>query len=94
MSDASIEATALRELDEETGIEDVGLEELCVASREGRDPRGRTVSVVFIGLVDSEATEAKGGGDAKEVRWFGLDELPPLAFDHGEILQKAIKKYL
>jgi len=92
--DESIEATARRELKEETDVEEVMLEELCVASKKGRDPRGRTVTVVFAALVDKEAINPRGGDDAKEARWFPLDELPPLAFDHAEIMQKAIKKYL
>ena len=94
MDDDTIEATARRELKEETGVDDVGLEELCTASKKGRDPRGRTVTVVFAALVDRTKINAKGDDDAKEARWYGLDALPPLAFDHGEILQKAIKKYL
>lgn len=94
MDDASIEATAERELKEETGIEGVKLEELCTASKEGRDPRGRTVSVVFVGFTDSGKTEARGGDDAREARWFALDDLPQLAFDHAEILDKAIKRLL
>ncbi|MBO4751148.1 MAG: NUDIX hydrolase [Bacteroidales bacterium] len=94
MDDETIEATARRELKEETGVEDVKLEELCTASKKGRDPRGRTVTVVFVALVDRTKINAKGSDDAKEARWFGLDELPQLAFDHAEILQKAIKKYL
>ena len=94
MDDETIEATARRELKEETGVDDVGLEELCTASKKGRDPRGRTVTVVFAALVDRTKINAKGDDDAKEARWFGLDELPQLAFDHAEILKKAIKKYL
>lgn len=94
MDDASIEATAERELKEETGIEGVRLEELCTASKEGRDPRGRTVSVVFAGFADSGKTAARGGDDAREARWFALDDLPQLAFDHAEILDKAIKRLL
>ena len=94
MDDASIEATAERELKEETGIEGVRLEELCTASKAGRDPRGRTVSVVFAGFTDSGKTEARGSDDAREARWFALDDLPQLAFDHAEILDKAIKRLL
>ena len=92
--DESIEATARRELKEETDVEEVMLEELCTASKKGRDPRGRTVTVVFAALVDRTKINAKGDDDAKEARWFGLEELPQLAFDHAEILKKAIKKYL
>ena len=90
MSDASIEQTAQRELEEETGVHGVDLQLLTVASRENRDPRGRTVSVVFCGLVDSDSIPILGADDALEARWFSLDNLPSLAFDHGEILQKAI----
>lgn len=94
MDDESIEATARRELKEETGLDVVCLEELCTASKAGRDPRGRTVSVVFVGVVDRTRLNARGADDAKEARWFPLDSLPQLAFDHGEILQKAIKRFL
>ena len=93
-ADASIEAAAHRELQEETGIVGVELEELCTASRIGRDPRGRTVSVVFAGLVAKGDISAKGADDAREARWFPVGALPPLAFDHAEIIQKAINRYM
>lgn len=90
MDDDTIEATAKRELAEETGLTDIELTELGTASRKGRDPRGRTVTVVFIGKVDSELVETKGADDAKEARWFPIDSLPQLAFDHAEIIERAI----
>jgi len=90
MEDADIEHTAARELMEETGLSDIPLQMVTVASREGRDPRGRTVSVAFMGQVDPATVSPKGGDDAREARWFSLEELPPLAFDHSEILAQAI----
>lgn len=90
MTDRDIEHTALRELEEETGLKDIPLKERLVASREGRDPRGRTVSVVFSGSVDPASIAPRGADDAKEARWFPLSDLPPLAFDHAEILAKLI----
>ncbi len=88
MSDRDIEHTAVRELEEETGLVDIPLSEFCVASREGRDPRGRTVTVVFTARVNPDEVNPKGGDDACEARWFPLDNLPPLAFDHDEIIGK------
>lgn len=86
MSDTDIEHTAHRELEEETGLRDVKLSLIHVASKEGRDPRGRTVTVIFTGQVDADKVVPRGGDDAKEAQWFRLDSLPPLAFDHDEIL--------
>ena len=90
MEDPSIEHTAARELEEETGLHGIPLRLLTVASREGRDPRGRTVSVAFLGTVNPEMVQPQGGDDAREARWFGVENLPPLAFDHEEIVQKAL----
>jgi len=56
----------------------------------GRDPRGRTISVAFVAEVP--LSEVKGGDDAAEARWFPLDEIPQLAFDHGEMLQAALER--
>lgn len=91
MSDPDIAFTAHRELEEETGLKGLELKEMLVASREGRDPRGRTISVIFMALVDRSTLEARGGDDASEARWFSLQELPPLAFDHGEIVEQLFR---
>lgn len=92
--DPTIEATAHRELREETGIGGIKLNEFCTASRVGRDPRGRTVSVVFVGFACKDSVSPKGSDDASEAQWFAVDVLPPLAFDHAEILQKAINRFM
>ena len=78
---------ARRELEEETGVEVEELEQLYAAGDPGRDPRGWTVSVVFLGRV--KRAKAKAGDDAAAVCWFPLDEPPPMAFDHAAILDRA-----
>lgn len=78
---------ARRELLEETGVTVTHLEQLCAVGDPGRDPRGWTVSVVFFARVEELA--AKGSDDASEAKWFRLDRLPELAFDHAEILKRA-----
>ena len=90
MSDRDIEHTAERELEEETGLSGIPLHMAYVASRDGRDPRGRTVSVVFTAHINPDTVSPRGADDAKEARWFSVNDLPPLAFDHDEILQKII----
>ena len=90
MTDRDIEHTAARELQEETGLDDIPLTMACVASREGRDPRGRTVSVIFTACVDPNSVSPRGGDDAAEARWWPLNALPPLAFDHSEVLGRIL----
>jgi 8-oxo-dGTP diphosphatase len=80
---------AKRELVEETGVQVQDLEQLCAAGDPGRDPRGWTVGVVFFARVNADELKAAAADDAKEVGWFRLDKLPPLAFDHAEILKRA-----
>lgn len=63
-------------------------EELCSCSGVNRDPRGRVISVVYYSFVHN--VEARPGDDAAETAWFNIYELPELAFDHAEVLQKAI----
>lgn len=92
MTDSDIEHTAVRELQEETGLSGIELHLVGVFSKEGRDPRGRTVTVAFMGLVDSRTVEPRGGDDAAEAHWFDLTALPPLAFDHAEILGKVVAR--
>jgi 8-oxo-dGTP diphosphatase len=81
---------APRELAEETGlrIDASSLELLGVYDTPGRDPRGWTVSVVYIARVPGESTVA-GADDASDARWFSVEELPELAFDHELILADA-----
>jgi 8-oxo-dGTP diphosphatase len=84
-----VAAAAARELAEETGIEAEGLSLLGVYSAAGRDPRGWTVSVAYVLELDGELA-ARGGDDASAARWFAADQLPPLAFDHAQIVSEAI----
>lgn len=80
---------APRELAEETGLRLGGLKLLGVYDTPGRDPRGWTVSVVYIARVQDERTVA-GADDASDARWFAADSLPELAFDHALILAEAL----
>jgi 8-oxo-dGTP diphosphatase len=80
---------ARRELEEETGVKVHDLEQLYTAGDPGRDPRGWTVSVVFLARADPKKLKAKAADDAADVKWFALDDLPPLAFDHAMILGRA-----
>lgn len=88
--DETLEQCALRELKEETGLTPVGsnIRELKSFSTIDRDPRGRTITVAF--LIEMPLAEVTGQDDAAEARWFPLDKLPPLAFDHDEILNVAL----
>jgi len=83
-------AAAVRELREETGVEVSGLSLLGVYDTPGRDPRGWTVSVVFMLAVVSEL-DPRAGDDAGDARWFASDVLPNLAFDHKLIVDDALR---
>jgi len=83
-----LEDAARRELREETGIDLDGLRQLGAFGKVGRDPRGRTISVVYWTMIDGPLP-VRGGDDAAEARWFGIDALPDLAFDHHDILLSA-----
>lgn len=88
----TVEQAAIRETQEETGLE-VRLQRLLgVYSDPARDPRGHTASVVFLAKprVAHQAAQIQAGDDAAEARWFALDDLPPLAFDHDAIVRDAI----
>ncbi len=81
-------SSALRELEEETGLKGLALEQFRAYGDPGRDPRGRTVSVVFYGFTLPEKAAVAGGDDANDARWFDLRQLPDLAFDHHKILDE------
>lgn len=87
--DEDLEDCALRELAEETGITGVYLEQLRTFGRPGRDPRERVVSVAYYALTPSEQLEVAAASDAAEAAWFPIGGLPPLAFDHDEIIRAA-----
>lgn len=82
---------AKRELYEETGITVNDLTQLHTFSDIDRDPRGRTVSVVYYAFLN-KPVEINAGDDAKHVKWFSLKKLPALAFDHSMILNFARKQ--
>lgn len=88
------EQAIVRELKEETNLLCTGLKQLHTFSTLGRDPRGRTVSVTFFGEVRTENSSVLGGDDASEARWFPLDKLPHLAFDHIEGVTMARDRIL
>lgn len=87
-----LEDGAKRELEEETGLKVKKLKQLRAFGTPGRDPRGRTISIVFFGEITSEE-KVKGNDDAEEAKWFNLDELPQIAFDHSEVMKVATSAY-
>lgn len=87
--DETLEDAVVRELKEETGLSNVELIQLKTYSAVDRDPRGRTVSTVFVGVTNEENSSICGADDAAEAKWFSLDDVPELAFDHLQILEDA-----
>jgi 8-oxo-dGTP diphosphatase len=91
MEDESLDAAAVRELREETGVDKVYLEQLYSFGDPGRDPRGRVVTVAYYALApDRQALQA--GTDAADAAWFPAGALPPLAFDHRKIVEYARRR--
>lgn len=88
--DETAEQCALRELVEETGLELTQMKQLGVFSDIDRDPRERVISVAFYALAKS--SEVRGGDDAAIAKWFAIDDVPHLAFDHDYILRQAMRK--
>src|SRR5215469_5983552 len=89
----SLEEAAKRELQEETGVQDVYLEQLYTFSDPERDPRTRVITVVYFALLDSERLQVRAADDAADVGWFSVYNLPgELAFDHAKILKYALDR--
>lgn len=82
-------AGAARELKEETGLYDLPLKPLFTCAEPGRDPRGRTVTIVFGCMVRDTAQTPHGDDDASEARWFPLKNLPKMAFDHSRVISQV-----
>ena len=85
----ALEDTARRELAEETGLENVFLEQLYTFSTPDRDPREHVITVAYYGLVNLAEHDVHAATDASNAAWFCIDDVPPLAFDHDEILRTA-----
>jgi 8-oxo-dGTP diphosphatase len=92
--DESLETAAYRELAEETGVtsENVYLEQLYTFGQPDRDPRTRVLTVAYFALVSADKIRAQAADNAEDVAWFSVYRLPPLAFDHVDILNYALTR--
>ena len=90
--DETTEQCAVRELEEETGLKVSKVHQIGAYSKVDRDPRGRTVTVAYLAIVDAPMA-VSGQDDAANAQWFPLSALPELAFDHDEIMRVAIRTY-
>jgi len=84
-----LETAALRELEEETGVKDVFIEQLFTFGAPKRDPRGRVVSIAYFALVNLNEHNVAAADDANDAQWFSVKNLPELAFDHKQIMSVA-----
>ena len=90
--DETVQECARRELEEETGLVVQDIHLVGAYSRPGRDPRGHTVTPAFLSIMDYPL-DVCGGDDAAQAQWFPLNQLPVLAFDHGEIISDAMRLF-
>jgi 8-oxo-dGTP diphosphatase len=90
-SHESLDAAARRELEEETGVREVYLEQLYTFGAPERDPRGRVITVAYFALV-AGAVPTRAGDEAAAAAWHSVYALPALAFDHAEILKYALQR--
>jgi len=88
--DETLEEAVVRELEEETALKNIELKQLHAFSALDRDPRGRTISVIFWGILE-DGQNVVAGDDASDAKWFKIDNLPLLAFDHNEVIKMATK---
>ena len=89
--DETLEEAAVRELEEETGLQNIALTQMKAYSAPDRDPRQRTVSVAFVGFL-TDNQQIKAGDDARKAQWFSVNRLPSLAFDHAQIIADILSK--
>ena len=88
-----LEDGVARELAEETGLKGIKLEQIRTFGRCGRDPRGRVITVTYMGTVQEGKIKVKAGDDAAKARWFDIDKLPQdLAFDHNDVTKYLISR--
>ncbi|MEI8093889.1 MAG: NUDIX domain-containing protein [Spirochaetales bacterium] len=90
--DEDLEAAARRELEEETGVTQLYLEQLAAYGTPGRDPRERVITVAWFAIVNLFEHKVRPATDAADALWFAVDDLPSLAFDHATILADALRQ--
>jgi len=90
--DEELEDAVARELQEETGLTGVRLEQMRTFGKCGRDPRGRLISIAFTGIMNEGQDEIRAGDDAAKAQWFDIESLPEdMAFDHDEMIKYGIE---
>jgi 8-oxo-dGTP diphosphatase len=91
--DEELEDAAARELAEETGLAGVKLEQMRAFGTVGRDPRGRMITITFMGIATEGQGQIRPGDDAAKAQWFDIEDLPEdMAFDHAEVIEFAVEK--
>ncbi|MEN8168190.1 MAG: NUDIX domain-containing protein [Pseudomonadota bacterium] len=90
--DEDLETCAARELEEETGITGLYLEQLYTFGTPERDPRERVISVTYYALVQANRVNPRAASDARQADWFPIGSLPDLAFDHADIIELARRR--
>ena len=88
----SVDDAVLRELQEETNIGNIYLEQLYTFGDLNRDPRGRVITVAYYALVNWQRFELRGRRKASDAQWFPVKRLPALAFDHRRIVEYALER--
>lgn len=93
--DEELDEAAARELSEETGLRNINLEQIYTFGGIGRDPRGRVISILYMGIVEADVPELNAADDASAVQWYDACRLPEeIAFDHRMVIEFALKKIL
>ena len=90
--DESLEHAARRELEEETNVSDIYLEQLYTFGDPGRDPRTRVITVVYYALIDAARLNVQAASDAADAQWFSIYHLPEMAFDHQQIIDYVMER--
>lgn len=90
--DETTEQCAIRELEEETGLKVNEVHQIGAYSKVDRDPRGRTITVAYLAIIEKPVSVV-GQDDAAKAEWWPISALPQLAFDHDEIIADAIGLY-
>lgn len=88
----TLEQAAARRLTEETNLNQIFLEQLYTFAEPNRDPRARVITVAYYALISAEKLQLEARANAEDLRWFSVNELPDLAFDHGQIVSFALNR--